>query len=385
MAKGGKASNNQTVVRTSIDDSSSPFYLKNGDHPGLNLVSHALTGTNYNTWMRAMSMALTAKNKLGFVNGSFSRPPNEDLQYGSWLRCNSMVISWILNSVNREIADSLLYFPTALEIWLDLRDRFQQSNAPRIFKIKKLLSGFQQGYLDVSTYYTRMRILWDELKEFQPVSVCKCGAMKDWINYHNQECNMQFLMGLNESYAQNRTQILMMDPLPVVSKIFSLIMQEERQRSIHTDMTSFPKSSAPFHSPPIAAVKGTFGGKDSRGNKIYNRPIYSHYNILGYTMDKCYKLHGYSPGHPRHKIKQVDTKMHVNQVRGTTCLQIPETNVNRAGDTLSPDHCKQLIAFLISQLQLGCGPPSDLKQHENCDASVSCFSGSHQGHDDWDG
>ncbi|XP_073017752.1 uncharacterized protein [Primulina eburnea] len=231
MAKGGQASNNQAVARASMEDSSSPFYLHNGYHPGLNLVSHALTGTNYNTWNRAMSMALTAKNKLGFVDGSFSQPPTDDLVYGSLLRCNSMVISWILNSVNREIADSLLYFPTAYEIWIDLQDRFQQINDPRIFQIKKLLNGLQQGSMDVSTYYTCMRTLWDELKEFQPVSVCKSGAIKDWINYHNQECSMQFLMGLNESYEQNQAQILMMDPLPIISKIFSLVMQEERQRS----------------------------------------------------------------------------------------------------------------------------------------------------------
>lgn len=85
---------------------------------------------NYNTWYRAVTMALTAKNKLGFADGSILRPSIEDLLYGSWMRCNSMVISWNLNSGNREIADSLLYFSTAHEIWLDLRDRFQQSDAP---------------------------------------------------------------------------------------------------------------------------------------------------------------------------------------------------------------------------------------------------------------
>ncbi|XP_073016728.1 uncharacterized protein [Primulina eburnea] len=375
MAKGGQASNNQAAARVSVEDSSSPFYLHNGDHPGLNLVSHALTGMNYNTWNRAMSMALIDKNKLGLVDGSFSRPPTDDLMYGSWLRCNSMVISWILNSANREIADSLLYFPTAHETWIDLRDRFQQSNAPRIFQIKKLLNGLQQGSMDVSTYYTCKRTLWDELKEFQPVSVCKSGATKDWINYHNQECSLQFPMGLNESYAQNRAQILMMDPLPIISKIFSLFMQEERQRSIHTDVFSSPmnKSFTPFHSPHIASVKGTFGGKDERGNKIDNRPVCSQCNIPGHTMDKCYKIHGYPPKHPRHKTKQIDTKMHVNQVRGATCL--PEKVVNHAGDALSPEHCKQLIAFLSSQLQIGCGSSSDSQQHENCEASVSCFSG----------
>ncbi|XP_073024275.1 uncharacterized protein [Primulina eburnea] len=152
-------------------------------------------------------MALTAKNKLSFVDNSIQRPPLDDLLYGAWLRCNSMVISWILNSVAKEIADSLMYIPTAHGIWNDLCDRFHQSNAPRIFQIKKLLNGLQQCSMDVTTYYTRLRTLWDELKDFHPISVCNCGSMKDLINFQNQECVMQFLMGLNESYAQIRAQI----------------------------------------------------------------------------------------------------------------------------------------------------------------------------------
>ena len=35
----------------------------------------------------------------------------------------------------REIADSLLYIDNAYEIWIDLRDRFHQSNGPQIFQI----------------------------------------------------------------------------------------------------------------------------------------------------------------------------------------------------------------------------------------------------------
>lgn len=182
MAKGGQTSNAQAPnpqnVRVVAEDSSSPFHLQNGDHPGLILVSHSLTGGNYNTWNRAMSMALTAENKLGFVDGTIQQPSIDDFLYGAWIRCNSMVISWILNSVSREIADSLMYISTAREMWTDLQDRFHQSNAPRIFQIKKTLSALQQGSMDISGYYTRLRILWDQLKDLQPVSVCRCGSMK---------------------------------------------------------------------------------------------------------------------------------------------------------------------------------------------------------------
>ena len=39
---------------------------------------------------------------------------------------------------------------------------------------------------------------------------------------------MQFLMGLNESYGGIRSQILMLDPLPPVAKVFNLVIQEEK-------------------------------------------------------------------------------------------------------------------------------------------------------------
>lgn len=73
---------------------------------------------------------------------------------------------------------------------------------------------------------------WDELKDYQPASVCHCGSVKDRVNCHSQECVMQFFMGLNDSYAQVCAQILLIDPLPSIAKVFSLVVKEEKQRSI---------------------------------------------------------------------------------------------------------------------------------------------------------
>ena len=52
--------------------------------------------------------------------------------------------------------------------------------------------------------------------------------MQPWMDYQRQECVIQFLMGLIESYAHTRTQILMMDPLSPIAKVFSLVVQEKR-------------------------------------------------------------------------------------------------------------------------------------------------------------
>ena len=171
-----------------------------------------------------MLMALNAKHKLGFVDGSISQPSSFDPSAGIWSRCNSMVTSWLLNAVSKDIADSLLYLDTARAVWIDLHERFHQSNAPRIFQIKQQLHGLSQGSLDVNSYYTRLKILWDELKNFQPVPVCNCGSMKAWMDYQQQEYVMQFLMGLNESFAATRAHILMLDPLPPIAKVFNLVV-----------------------------------------------------------------------------------------------------------------------------------------------------------------
>ena len=69
--------------------------------------------------------------------------------------------------------------------------------------------GLTQGTYDVSTYYTRLKILWDELKEFRPISACTYGAVKVWLEFQEQESVMQFLMVLNDSYSSIRGQILL--------------------------------------------------------------------------------------------------------------------------------------------------------------------------------
>lgn len=51
-------------------------------------------------------------------------------------------------------------------------------------------------------------------------------------SYYQQEYIMTFLLELNHSYAHVRGQILLMEPLPPINKVFSLIIQEERQLKI---------------------------------------------------------------------------------------------------------------------------------------------------------
>ena len=141
----------------------SPYYLTNGDNPGAAIISETLDGTNYNIWNLAITIALDAKNKLAFVDGSLPRPPESHPHYRIWSRCNNMVKSWILNSVTKPIYGSILRFNDASKIWKDLLTRFRITNLPRSYQLTQQIWSLHQGCLDLSTYYTKLKTLWDEL------------------------------------------------------------------------------------------------------------------------------------------------------------------------------------------------------------------------------
>lgn len=59
-----------------------------------------------------MKIVLGSKSKMGFIDGFLLKPGENDLMLPLWNKCNLMVISWILNSVSKDIAANMLYlFP----------------------------------------------------------------------------------------------------------------------------------------------------------------------------------------------------------------------------------------------------------------------------------
>ncbi|KAF8411394.1 hypothetical protein HHK36_003943 [Tetracentron sinense] len=263
----------------------------------LDQVLKQLTDDNYNSWKRAMVMALTAKNKIGFVDGSLTKPANSS-----------------------DPLTSIIYIDTAAEMWTDLHDRFSQHNGPRIFQLQKAISSLSQENDSVSTYFTSLKGLWDELGNHQPVPSCTCGALKTLMAYHQQQYVYQFLMGLNESFSHIRGQILLIDPLPPMNKVFSLVLQEERQRTISVSSTSFNQNTTALLT-KVAPPNRYANSKAPQNCK--DRPTCAHCGITGHTIEKCYKLHGFPPGYKFNKGKNISHT--ANQVSESDSPQLPIT------------------------------------------------------------
>ena len=123
---------------------SHPLYLHPSDTQGVTLVQQVLTGSeNYTTWSRAMKIALRGKQKLGFIDGTCRKEIQETHLQEHWERCNAVVLSWILNSISKDLGNGMVYFHNAYLLWEDLKERFDKVSGTRIFSLHREITDFE--------------------------------------------------------------------------------------------------------------------------------------------------------------------------------------------------------------------------------------------------
>lgn len=61
--------------------------------------------------------------------------------------CNDMVIAWILNSLDKEIAETVIHTETASDIWKEIEKRYGQASGTKLYQLRKDISSISQGSL----------------------------------------------------------------------------------------------------------------------------------------------------------------------------------------------------------------------------------------------
>lgn len=287
---------NSTQTHNNYDD---PFFLSSSDHPGMQLTVKPFDGGNFILWSRPIRQALKMKTKLGFIDGSYTRPSKKSPKQMRWTRCDNMVLCWLLNSMLPEIAEGFMYIETSRELWNEISETFGQTNGPFTFQLRHEMANLMQDNSSIASYYNRLKRILDELQSVDPTPQCTCGALKKC------ECHLlkriqdlearnyllQFLMGLNSSYDQTRGQILSMDPLPNVNRAHYILQQIEKQRQVtdvfltRNDVKAFVVNKT--------QVKSNFAPskKDSRKSKLDK--FCDHCKGRGHIVDQCFKIHGF--------------------------------------------------------------------------------------------
>ena len=82
-----------------------------------------------------------------------------------------------------------------------------------------------------------------------------------------------------------------MDPVPHINKVYDLVNQEEKQRSVAVHEASHLNLS----NSNALVVKEERGKKNYKKEK--DKPLCTHCKMIDHTVDKGYKLHGYPIAH----------------------------------------------------------------------------------------
>ena len=93
-------------------------------HSSFQLTIHKLNGKNYLEWAQSVKLAIDGRGKLGHLNGEVSKPVADDPNLKTWRSENSLVIAWLINSMEPAIGKSHLFLPTAKDVWDAIRDMY---------------------------------------------------------------------------------------------------------------------------------------------------------------------------------------------------------------------------------------------------------------------
>lgn len=116
-----------------------------------------------------------------------------------------------------------------------------------MYKFNKEVYEVKQNGASISDYYTKMKCLWVEIDAMGELPIITevtqeiRELLKTLSKQREEQKLFQFLNRLDEIYNPQRSQLLMLHPLPSVESSCSMLQQEESQREV----LNFTLSSEP--------------------------------------------------------------------------------------------------------------------------------------------
>lgn len=197
--------------------------------------------------------------------------------------------------------------------------------------------------MSLATYFTRVKALWDELDDLCPLTICKCNPTTNFFKIQQDQRLMQFLMKLDPQYSQIRTNLLMLPDLPSIQDVYRMLLQEECHRELSTDhQTTKPMAfGVDRRKLPSNATHFKHQHQDKHHTNTPSRKpscFYDHCKIVGHSIDRCFKIHGYLNKSKNSSSKKYAAVAHADDSNS------PSPNGNSFG--LSQEQFTNLLSYL---------------------------------------
>ncbi|XP_074291315.1 uncharacterized protein LOC141618101 [Silene latifolia] len=278
----------------------SSYSVVHVEQTGTTITPIAFNGSNYDEWSRSFQLALMAKGKLGYIDGSISKPSDTSPNFENWKATNALVTMWIFNTLEPSLRRQTSLRPEAKQVWDDIKKRFCQVNEARIYQLQAELLACRQGPTEtLMAYYGRMTTIWDAIQEYDSIPLCSCNPCAcDWLTIirtrQEKRRVRDFLMGLDERFSNTRSQIIGITPLPNLDVIYNRLLQDEGVRNLSSHKTDSTPEPMAFATRISGTPRQSGGGRDSRTSETskYYCPACQK---SGHSLKFCFKVTGNFP------------------------------------------------------------------------------------------
>ncbi|XP_074364949.1 uncharacterized protein LOC141705998 [Apium graveolens] len=228
------------------------------------ITSIRLNGDNFVRWSQSVRMYIRGRGKIGYLTGETKKPASTDLTYSTWDAENSMVMTWLVNSMDEDISSNYMCYSTAKDLWDNVTEMYSDlKNQSQIYELTLKLGELRQREDTVTR------------KTVEAYRIYK------------------FLAGLNVEFEEVRARIIGRTPLPSISEVFAEVRREESRRHVMLgkNIISQAENSA-LASVDITAHKAVVHKK-----RTEEKPrIWCDFcNKPRHTRETCWKIHGKPP------------------------------------------------------------------------------------------
>ena len=84
----------------------------------LPITCHKLNSQNYTQWAKWLRIFVQGKGKEEYITVEAKRLEKDEGALKKWKLENSLVMSWLFNTMTIKIGEDFLYFNTTREIWM---------------------------------------------------------------------------------------------------------------------------------------------------------------------------------------------------------------------------------------------------------------------------
>lgn len=251
-----------------------------------------LNGDNFLRWSQSVRMYIRGRGKMGYLTGEKKAPAVDDQNYATWDAENSMVMTWLVNSMEEDISSNYMCYPTAQELWENVNQMYSDlGNQSQIFELTLKLSEMRQGEDNVTKYFNSLKRIWQDLDLFNTYEWKSAEDARHHKKTMEDNRIFKFLAGLNVEFDEVRGRIIGRQPMPSIGEVFSEVRREESRRNV---MLGKKGPGVAMEGSALLTTGGGYNKATTYQRKSDEKPrVWCDFcNKPRHTRETCWRIHG---------------------------------------------------------------------------------------------